>query len=233
MKRILFVLKCVLFGFIALHPLGCSLLLHFGYKLTLFSAPAFMIAIAALSVCIVVLDFIYKDTIPNKIMCVLMGMVTPLSLINIFFYILEYGQVSVLVSGMVCFLCCCILTVKHAKPLAHKIVALVLSALLALPIGLFSLLVVFFPIGQNTVVQTLESPTGRYYAELINSNQGALGGETVVYVYERWEIDLLLFKIEKEPQQVYFGEWYEFENMKIHWKDDRCIVINSVEYGIK
>ena len=131
------------------------------------------------------------------------------------------------------FLCCCILTVKHAKPLAYKIVALVLSALLALPIGFFSLLVVFFPIGQNTVVQTLESPTGRYYAELINSNQGALGGETVVYVYERWEIDLLLFKIEKEPQQVYFGEWYEFENMKIHWKDDRCIVINSVEYGIK
>jgi hypothetical protein len=231
MKRI--ILKCVLFGLIALCPLGFSLLLHFGYTLTLFSGPAFAIIIAALSFCVVVLDFIYKDTIPNKIICILMGVVAPLSLINVFFYILEYAQVSVLVSGAICFVCCCILTAKHARPMALKIVALVLSALMVLPIGFASLIVVFFPIGQNTVVQTVESPSGRYYAEVIDSDQGALGGDTLVNVYEKWEMNLLLFKIKKEPQQVYFGEWGEFKDMEIYWKNDSCIVINSVEYEIE
>lgn len=233
MKRTILILRCVLFGFMALYSLGFFLLLHFGYKLVLFSGPAFAITIAALSVCVVVLDFIYKDTISNKIICILMGMFAPLSLINVFFYTLEYNQVSVLVSGVICFVCCCILTAKHAKPMALKIVALVLSALMVLPIGFTSLLVVFFPIGQNTVVQTKESPSGRYYAEVIDNDQGALGGDTVVNVYEKWEINLLLFKIKKEPQQVYFGEWGEFENMDIYWKDDGCVVINSVEYEIE
>ena len=233
MKRTRFILKCLLFGFIALYPLGYWLLLEFGYTLALFSLPAAAISVAALSVCVVVLDIICKDTISNKAMCVLMAMVTPLSLINVFFYILACGQVSVLISGAVCFVCCCILTIKHAKPMKLKIVTLVLSALMVLPIGLANIIIVFFPIGQDTVVQTVESPSGRYYAELIASSQGALGGETVVYVYEKWEINLLLFKIEKQPQQVYYDEWGKFKDMEIYWKDDRCIVINSVEHEIE
>ena len=31
----------------------------------------------------------------------------------------------------------------------------------------------------------------------------------------------------------YFGEWGEFENMQNYWKDDNCLVINSVEYRIE
>ena len=114
-----------------------------------------------------------------------------------------------------------------------KIAALVLSFFMLAPIGFFSLLVVFFPIGQNTVVQTVESPSGKYYAEVIDSDQGALGGDTVVNVYEEKGINLFLFKIEKEPQRVYLGEWGAFENMEIYWKDDGCIVINSVEHKIE
>ncbi len=232
MKRISFILKCLVFGFITLYPLGYWLLLECGYTLTLFCVPTVAIAVAVLSVCIVVLDIICKCALTNKVICVLMAFVTPLSLINTVFYLLEGDQVSILVSGIVCFVCCCFLTVKHAKPVALKIVALILSAMMVIPIGFFGFLVVFFPIGQNTVVQTLESPTGRYYAELIDSDQGALGGDTVVNVYEKWEINLLLFKIEKEPQQVYFGEWGEFKDMNIYWKNDSCIVINSQEYKI-
>lgn len=233
MKRTRFILKCLLFGFIALYPLGYWLLLEFGYTLELFSVPVVAISVAVLSVCVVVLDIIYKNTITNKVLCGLIATITPLSLINTFFYLMESDQVLILASGVVCFVCCCILTVKHAKPMALKIVALILSAMMVIPIGFFSLLVVFFPIGQNTVVQTVESPSGRYYAELIASSQGALGGETVVYVYEKWEINLLLFKIEKQPQQVYYDEWGKFKDMEIYWKDDRCIVINSIEHEIE
>lgn len=115
-----------------------------------------------------------------------------------------------------------------------KVVALVLSALMILPICFFSFIALIFGnIGQNTVVQTVESPSGKYYAQVIDSDQGALGGDTLVDVYKKSGINSILFKIENKPQRVYFGEWGEFGNMQIHWKDDNCLVINSVEYEIE
>lgn len=57
---------------------------------------------------------------------------------------------------------------------------------------------IFGNIGQNTVVQTVESPSGKYYAQVIDSDQGALGGDTLVDVYEKSKINAILFKIEKE-----------------------------------
>ena len=117
--------------------------------------------------------------------------------------------------------------------MALKIVALVLSALMILPICFFSFIALIFGnIGQNTVVQTVESPSGKYYAQVIDSDQGALGGDTLVDVYQDCGINAILFKIEKKPQRVYFGDWGEFNNMQIHWKDDNCLVINAVEYEI-
>ena len=233
MKRISFILKCVLFGFLALYPLGYWILSNCNYMLTLFSVPAVAIMIAALSVCIVVLDGICKCSLTNKAICALMAFLPLLSLFNTCSYLVKGNQALILISGMVCFVCCCILAIKHVKPMALKIVALILSAMMVIPAAFLSFLFVFFSFGQNTVVKTVESPNGRYYAELIDSDQGALGGDTVVYVYEKWEINLLLFKIEKKPQLVYFGDWGEFNNMKLSWKDDHCLVINSVEYEIE
>lgn len=92
---------------------------------------------------------------------------------------------------------------------------------------------VFGNIAKNTVVQTVESPCGKYYAEVIDSDQGALGGDTIVNVYEKNGIYYNIFKIKKKPQRVYSGEWGEFQNMEIYWKDEQCLVINSVEYEIE
>ncbi len=115
-----------------------------------------------------------------------------------------------------------------------KIIALVLSALMVLPIGFISFIfLIFGNIGQNTVVQTIESPSGEYYAQVIDSDQGALGGDTLVDVYKNGGINAIIFKIEKKPQRVYFGDWGEFKNMQIYWESDDCLVINSVEYSIE
>lgn len=91
----------------------------------------------------------------------------------------------------------------------------------------------FGNIGVNTVVKSIKSPNGLYYAEVIDSDQGALGGDTLVYVYKNKEINALVFKICEQPQRAYYGEWGEFENMDIYWKNDSCLVINSVEYEIE
>lgn len=233
MKRISLILFWILFVLVAFLPVGTVLLSYLGYTLELFSVTVFAIVIACLSVSLVVLDFVYKNIIENKVACVFLAVLVPLSIINAFMFVKEHSHVLSLVSGWACASCCGYLAVKYAKPVILKNVALTISALMAVPVAFFILLSVFFPIGKNTVVQTADSPSGRYYAEVVDSDQGALGGDTVVTVYEKWEINLFLFKIKKQPQQVYFGEWGEFKNMDIYWKNDRCIVINSVEHRIE
>ena len=103
-----------------------------------------------------------------------------------------------------------------------------------LPIGFLSFIALAFgDLGENIVVQTVESPNGTYYAEVINSDQGALGGDTLVDVTENKKFDALIFTISKKSKRVYHGEWGEFEDMEIYWKNENCLVINSVEYMIE
>lgn len=234
MKKAMSILMCLLFALTILYPTGVIITACFGYSFELGSVSVFSIAIVVLSVCIVVLDLICKNTLENNTIRILLAIITPLSLINAVFYIFECPQIWVIASALFSAGCCCYLTVKYGKPLSLKIITLVLSALMVLPIGFFSFIALIFGnIGQNTVVQTVESPSGKYYAQVIDSDQGALGGDTLVDVYEKSGINAILFKIEKKPQRVYFGDWGEFENMQIHWKDDRCLVINSIEYEIE
>ncbi len=234
MKKLISILMCLLFVLTILYPVGVIITACFGYSFELISVSAFAVAIAALSVGIVILDIVYKNTIENKAMQILLAIITPLSLINAVFYIFQRPKIWVIASMFVCVGGCCFLVAKHVKPLTFKIVTLALSALMLSPIGYFSFIALMFGnIGQNTVVQTIESPNGKYYAQVIDRDQGALGGDTIVDVYEKRKIDAILFKIEKNPKRVYFGDWREFENMQIHWKDDNCLVINSVEYEIE
>ena len=72
-----------------------------------------------------------------------------------------------------------------------------------------------------------------YYAEVIDSDQGALGGDTLVNVYKKGELNIFIFKIKKKPQRVYLGEWGEYKNMQIYWKNENCLIINSTEYKIE
>lgn len=234
MKKATFIFVCVLFAFIAFLPITVTLFSCFGYVFELASYSPFAIITALLAVSTVALSIKAKDSIQNKAVIVLLAFTAPLSLINAVFYILECSTVSVIVSMFICICCCGYLTIKYGKPLILKITCLVLSALMLLPIGFLSFIALAFgDLGENIVVQTVESPNGAYYAEVINSDQGALGGDTLVDVYESWKIDALIFNISKKSQRVYSGEWGEFEDMNIYWKDENCLVINATEYTIK
>ena len=227
MKKVQFLLMWLLFILTILYPAGVLITASFGYVFELISISAFAIVIAVLSVCIVVLDGVFKNKIENKVLQILFAIISPFSLINAVFYIFECPNIWVIAGVLISAGCCFYLTIKYGKPLALKIVALTLSVLMVLPIGFISFVsLVFGNIGQNTVIQTVESPSGKYYAQVIDSDQGALGGDTFVDVYEKSGINAILFKIEKKPQRVYSGDWGEFENMQIHWKDDECLIIN-------
>lgn len=234
MKKTTLISGFLLFALVILLPFGVVLSSCFGYTFELTSYSLFAIITALLAVGTVVSCIAAKETVENRIVSVLFALLTPLSLVNAVCYIFACSRIWVVASMFVCVWGCCYLAIKPGKPLTLTIISLVLSALMVLPIGFFGFIALIFGnIGQNTVVQSVESPNGTYYAEVIDSNQGALGGDTLVDVYEDKGINALVFKISKKPQRVYHGDWGEFENMDIYWKNDNCLVINSVEYEIE
>lgn len=234
MKKTVSVLSWVHFILIAFLPFGTLLFSCFGYTFELVSVIAFAIVTALLSICFAVLSSIEKEACKGGLMKMLSALSAPLSLVNAVFYMRRNSTVWVVVSMFVCIGCCLYFTIKHGKPLALKITALVLSVFMLFPIGLFGFFALILGnFGHITVVQSVESPSGTYCAKVIDSDQGALGGNTLVDVYENKEINALVFKISRKSQSVYCGNWGEFENMDIYWKDDGCLVINSVEYKIE
>ena len=234
MKKAITVLLCLLFALTILFPVGSLVCACFGYKFELISIFAFSAIIAVISVLMAIFSIISKEKINNKGSLFLLHILTPLSLINAVLYIFESGQISVVVCMLISVACSFLLTIRNIMSKVSKIVVSVLFAISTASVIFFAFIMLMFGnIGQNTVVQTVESPSGKYYAQVVDSDQGALGGGTIVDVYEKREIDVFVFKLIDKPQRVYLGEWREFENMQIQWKDDNYLVVNSVEYEIK
>ncbi len=231
MKKTAPALIWLLFLLTILYPAGVLITACFGYEFKLISISAYAIVTAVLSVGVAVHD---QDALESKVLQVLLAILAPLSLVNAVFYMFEYPKIWVIAGVLISAGCGFYLTVRHGKPRVLKGIALTLSALMVLPIGFISFLfLIFGSIGLNTVVQTVESPSGKYYAQVIDSDQGALGGDTLVDVHEKSGFNAILFRIEKKPQRVYSGGWGEFNDMQIDWKDDGCLIINSTEYQIQ
>lgn len=102
------------------------------------------------------------------------------------------------------------------------------SVLVLLASPLLSFLHILDGMTENTVVMTLDSPGGIYIARVIDSDQGAMGGNTFVDIHKKtW------FGGEKKVTRLYSGPWGEYQTMDIYWKDEHCLVINSTEYTVE
>ncbi|MBR6514326.1 MAG: hypothetical protein IKT46_05765 [Clostridia bacterium] len=233
MKKAMPVLTWMFFGLTVLYPVGVIVSAFVGCSFELFCVWGYTAIIALLWVTGMILDFACKNKTNTKAMQTVLPLTTLLSLVNAVFCMFISPKILVLVFVFISFVCSCCFTVKYGRPLALKLVALILAAVMTAPIGALSFFVLIFGnIGQDTVVRTLDSPNGKYYAQVIDSDQGALGGDTIVNVYQKSNVNLILFKIQKNPQQVYLGDWGEYEYMKIYWTDNNRLMINSVEYFI-
>lgn len=136
------------------------------------------------------------------------------------------GMIVFAVCGLICVGCCFYLTRRHVKSRALKIL---LSALLSLIAGAICVLSPFLlfagSVRRDTAVQAVDSPNGEYRAVMIDSNQGALGGNTFIDVYKNDEPDLPVFKIRKKPLRVYRGRWGEFNEIELRWEDARRLTV--------
>lgn len=234
MKIVMSVLNYLLLMLTLLLPAGGFLLGHFGYIFSLTNVAAFILSITMLSVVIVILDRVFHIPIQSKFSGIVLSCLPPLSIFAGAMLILRCQRTWAFLCLMIYIGCCYYLSVRHGKPKILKIISLILSVLMILPITIVTFAALLLSnFGKQTVMQTIPSPSGQYYAQVIDDDQGALGGNTLVDVYENIGIDSPIFQAKKEPQRVYVGDWGEFQTMQIYWKDDHCLVINGIEYQIE
>lgn len=233
MKKVVWILSWVLCGLLAFYPVGTVLTALFGCTLELLSIHAYAVVVALSAICLVVVVMRFKPALEGKI-GILLAIVAPLAVINAVFCLFTAGTLFAFICICLSVGCCFFLTVDHGKPLALKRISMILLAIMTIPVAFFSfMMLIFGNLGKDTVVQSVDSPNGKYYAQVIASSQGALGGDTVVQVQNKGEFNALLFKIKKKPQRVYFGDWGEFETLKIYWVDDNHIAVKGKTYEIE
>ena len=234
MKKAISVLLCLLFALTIFFPVGALVSACFGYTFQLTNVLAASVIIAVISVFTAILSIISKDKIYNKSIIILSYILFPLSFINAVIYIFESGELSVAICVLISVMCCFFIVLRNIISTVNKIIVSILFYLMTAFVIFFAFMMLTFGIiGQNTVIKNIESPNGNFYAQVIDSDQGAFGGDTLVNVYEKRGIDTFIFRLKDKPQRVYLGEWREYESMYISWKDDKCLVINSVEYEIE
>lgn len=234
MKKCAMILNCILLTLVYIFPLGRIICACFGYRFELASNLVYAFIVAIILIGTVIVNLIAKTAITNKFLSVIFAIVIAAFLLGCTFYILEIRTMLFAICVLTCITCCFILTAKYGKPLALKITSMVLSVIMIVNLAFFGLIgFIFGDIGIDTVVKSEDSPSGKYCAQVISSDQGALGGDTVVKVSANKDlINVYLFRIYKEPKTVYFGDWMEHEGMQVYWKDDNSLIINSKEYTI-
>lgn len=229
-KRILALLCGCLVFFLLLLPLAIGLCACFDYQVQPANGCIYGILTALLSVC----TLIAARNVPcGKALGCLFCVLAPFSMICGFLCAVRYASITAVICALIGFGCCAYSTKKYGKPVVFKYICMVLCVLMLLPMGLLGIVkLTVGDLSHNTVVQTVESPDKTYYAEVICSDQGAMGGNTFVDVYESKRFDLLLLTIEKEPQRVYSGSLDAYKDMDISWKSDHCLVVDDVQYDL-
>lgn len=175
----------------------------------------------------------------NAFIRVSVSLLPLLSVINWVLYLTGFDNyepfLNLLTSGAMIVLFCIagLLVIKCCRKLSVKIVFCAVPGLFALILAVISFFAaIFASIGKTEVVQAVSSPDGRYVAELIDDDQGALGGSTLVWVRRNTDVDLVVIRLKSFSQSIYTGRWGEFHDMTLEWKDDRSILINGTEYPV-
>lgn len=236
MKRILSYSPLIVFILYAFLP-ACSLIGALsGYAFTLYSEPVYTIGLSVITLAAMVLFLCIKPKL-NKANAVFCALLAPFSAINGLCLVLADNHWTLL-STMITFLCCgcsIVLAVRFVYPPVLKFLSLILSVLLLLCLLFaFAVKLLFGSFGYQAVVQSVPSPQGTFVAEVIDSDEGALGGDTLVQVRNnRKRVNLLVGQFSKAPVCVYTGEWGEFETMEIDWEDEQTLLINGETYWIE
>ncbi|MBR3974907.1 MAG: hypothetical protein IKJ88_03500 [Clostridia bacterium] len=165
MKKAISVLPCLLFALTIFFPVGALVSACFGYTFQLTNVFAASVVITVTSVFTAILSIISKDKLYNKSIIILSCILFPLSFINAVIYIFENIQLSVAICMLVSLFCCFFIMIRNIKSKVRKVIVSVLFLLMTAFVIFFAFMMQLFGIiGQNTVIQTIESPDKNHYA---------------------------------------------------------------------
>ena len=83
----------------------------------------------------------------------------------------------------------------------------------------------------ETPIRIRLSPDGRYCAEVLDHDEGALGGSTGLYVYRiPGTFSVGSFSFRRDYEEVARGDWNTFESLQ--WQDETHVVYNGRVYEI-
>lgn len=197
--------------------LGLDFALH---SVILYAAVSTGLSLAAAAVLVI-------GKYPRSWVCLL---ILPAALVNSFCWL--HGGAGAAVLALVNVLCAGVVVFRCAG--RGKAAALILCV----PLMLFGVLggmlrLSFGNLSQERVVRELQSPMAGYTALIIDSNQGAMGGNTYVEVRDGFCLDLLIGSFTHPPERIYTGGWGEAEEMDIRWLDEQTLVINGEQYSVE
>ena len=158
----------------------------------------------------------------------------PLSLVYSM-VMLRYAEWKlVLAQLLICMACCIYLAWRSAGKTWFALICRLIYFLF-LPLFLLWLFgsVVLSDFGSTRIMSSLLSPQGRYEAQLIDVDEGALGGSTIVDVREPDAvIDIGVASMEP-VKRIYRTGWGAFETMQISWKNEYTLLIDGHAYDVR
>lgn len=93
--------------------------------------------------------------------------------------------------------------------------------------------VVLSDFGSTRIIESLPSPEGRYEAQLIDVDEGALGGSTIVDVRAPDAVIDIGVASAEPVKRIYRTGWGAFETMQISWKDEYTLLIDGQAYDVR
>ncbi len=222
----------LLFSVNIIFPLCALIGVIFGYNFILYNYLVTLFVITGLNLITTVILFSSKIVL-NNLNTVISAFLLPASVLNGLFFS-SCNQKGILLFSLICCVSAGLIFAKFAKASVLKVVMGVISALLMILLLFFTLLTyIFGEFALNTKVRTLYSPQNTYVAEIIDNDQGTLGGATFVNVTnESKHIRLLFCEFSKIPIRIYTGKWGEAGTIIIHWDDETTLAVNGIKYHI-
>ena len=223
-----------MFADAALFPVICILAHYAGYKFIVHSGIVYAVVTTLIYVTVSLILIYSKDKRIDKGTSLVTSVLLILNQVNLLFFALKtqsslHSTVARLMIAL--WLVFTIIVVAfYVKNMGLKVSFLVLAGLMIFPM---CFILMFENIGSDTVTASVTSPDGRYCAEVIDSDQGALGGDTLVLVYSnRGSFSVGSFEFRKKERSVYRGDWGESRDMTISWNDENELIINGEPYKI-
>lgn len=92
--------------------------------------------------------------------------------------------------------------------------------------------ILFWNFGVEYRSAPVPSPDGKYTAQVIISDQGALGEETYIAVTHGMELHLGLFTLEPLPEKTFIPDHYEHTHVHLAWEDNTSVRIENSVYKV-